>query len=72
MMLQFNLTFVTCHGCEWPFILADGKKMCAYSFWQGAAHPQLLQETGRPKHGTIGAMYCQCDCHILTVKSGFW
>ena len=39
-MLEFNSTFVTRRGREWPFILADGKKTCAYIFWQGVAHPQ--------------------------------
>ena len=37
--MEFNSTFVTRRGREWPFILADGKKTCAYIFWQGVAHP---------------------------------
>ena len=41
--MEFNSTFVTRRGREWPFILADGKKTCAYIFWQGVAHPHYVQ-----------------------------
>ena len=69
-MLQINSTFVTRRGRGWPFILADGKKTCAYSFWQGAADVAVCALAVR-LHLPCLVYLCAIDGAGLVLPSSF-